>query len=217
MTLEPLAELRQCLQRAATIATVADLLSWDEQVNLPPGAAGRRGQQASVLADLFHAAASRPRIGELLAELEVAGALAPDARIVVREARQDFDRATRLPPEYVREKARQDSLGYHAWAKAKAEDDFAGYAPVLEKNLGLVKREAGYLGWEDRPYDYMLDRHDPGMTADAISVLFAELKAGLVPLVRSILAAPRPAGGTARVVGREPPGVPAGSHCAAGI
>src|SRR5690606_14487140 len=77
-----------------------------------------------------------------------------------------------------------------AWAKARAASDFAGYAPVLAKNLELAKREAAYLGWGDRPYDYMLDKHDPGMTAAAITRLFTELKAELVPFVRRITASP---------------------------
>jgi carboxypeptidase Taq len=44
------------------------------------------------------------------------------------------------------------------------------------------------LGWEGREYDYMLDKHDPGMTTELISRLFSELKSGLVPLVRQIAA-----------------------------
>ena len=106
-----------------------------------------------------------------------------DYREDVREARRDFDRATKLPAEFVREQAAQASAGYHAWAKARAASDFASYVPVLEKNLELAKREAVYLGWGDRPYDYMIDRHDPGMSAAVITKLFAELKTGLVPLV----------------------------------
>src|SRR5690606_31025085 len=98
----------------------------------------------------------------------------------------DYDRATKLPADFVREKAAQSSVGYHAWAKARANSDFASYVPVLEKNLELAKREAAYLGWGDCAYDYMIDKHDPGMSAAVISKLFAELKQELVPLVRQI-------------------------------
>src|SRR5690606_112614 len=130
---------------------------------------------------------------ELLEVLEAAGGrrLGEDAspyRAVVKQARKDFDRATKLPAELVREKAAQGSRGYHAWAKAKKENDFASYAPVLEKNLELAKREAAYLGWEGREYDYMIDKFDPGMSAEVIARLFAELKSELVPLVREIAA-----------------------------
>lgn len=180
-------ELTILLKKAHTLGTVGDLLSWDEQVNLPSGAAEQRAAQHSAIAEVQHAAGSDPRIGGLLTALEAeAAGLTAEQRIVIAHARREFDRTTKLPAEFVREKAVQGSRGYHAWAKAKAADDFVGYAPILEKNLELAKREAGYLGWAGREYDYMVDKHDPGMTAATIAVLFAELKRELVPFVREI-------------------------------
>ena len=180
-------ELNSRLRRAQLLDSIGQLLGWDEQVNLPAGSAENRGAQHAALAETTHAALSDPRIGDLLAGLEVQGAtLTPDQQTVVRWARRDYDRATKLPADFVREKAEQGSRGYHAWAEAKKNADFASYAPVLEKNLELAKREAAYLGHGDAAYDYMIDKHDPGMTADVIGKLFDELKAGLVPLVREI-------------------------------
>ncbi|HVS54183.1 MAG TPA: carboxypeptidase M32 [Opitutaceae bacterium] len=185
------AELKTLLQRAHTLDTIGSLLGWDEQVNLPPGAAEQRAQQRAVLADVQHAAETAPRIGELLGVLEAGRAsLNDDQRAVVANARRDYDRATKLPADFVHEKAVQGSRGYHAWARAKAADDFASYAPVLEKNIELAQREAAYLGRGDAPYDYALDRHDPGLTAAAVEKLFAELKRDLVPLVREITDSP---------------------------
>lgn len=182
-------ELVGLVQRAHTLATVGEVLAWDEQVNLPTGAAEQRAQQHAVVAEAAHAAASVARLGELLGKLEGRrDDLSADQLAVVANARRDYDRATKLPAEFVREKAQQGSRGYHAWARAKAADDFAGYAPVLEKNLELAKREAAYLNRGDAPYDYALDKHDPGLTAAAVDRLFAELKRELVPLVREITA-----------------------------
>ncbi len=184
-------ELTTLLKRAHVLGTVGDLLGWDEQVNLPPGAAEQRGAQHAVLAETQHAAASHPRIGELLTTLEAKReALSADELAVVAQARRDYDRATKLPADFVRAKATQGSRGYHAWAKAKAADDFASYAPVLEKNLELAQQEAAYLGRGDAPYDYALDKHDPGLTAVEVDRLFGELKRELVPLMRRIVASP---------------------------
>ena len=185
------ADLTTRLQRAHALGAIAELLGWDEQVNLPPGGAEQRGAQQAALAEAIHAAASDRAIGELLTVLEAkAGELTADQRVVVAHARKDYDRATKLPVEFVREKAAQGSRGYHAWVRAKAADDFAGYVPVLEKNLELAKREAGYLGWGGREYDYLLDKHDPGLTAATVERLFGELKRALVPLVREITGSP---------------------------
>lgn len=183
---EAYAELVGRLRRVRMLESVDELLGWDEQVNLPPQSADQRAEQRAAIAEVVHAAASDVRVGELLETLETAGDMPDDRRAVRREARRDFDRATKLPAEFVREKAAQGSRGYHAWAKARKEDDFPSYAPVLEKNLKLAKREAAYLGWSGREYDYAIDRNDPGMDAATIARLFAELKKELVPLVREI-------------------------------
>jgi carboxypeptidase Taq len=185
-------ELTERVQQAHTLATIGDVLGWDEQVNLPAGGAEQRAGQQAALAEVVQAAVGAPRIGELLGALEARGdEMSTDQRAVVRQARRDHDRATRLPAAFVREKAEQGSRGYHAWARAKAADDFVGYAPVLEKNLELAQREAAYLGFGDRPYDHALDKHDPGLTAAVVERLFGELKRELVPLVRQITTAPR--------------------------
>lgn len=182
------------LKRAHYLGTISGLLGWDEQVNLPPDSADQRAEQLALMAELHHAAATTPEIGRLLAELEAASEnLDADQRVVVGRARIDYDRATRLPGEFASEKARHSSAAYHAWAAAKEDNDYAKFAPFLAKHLELARREAVLQGWGDRPYDYAIERHDPGMTAAKVTALFDELRAGLVPLVRRLDAAPRKA------------------------
>jgi carboxypeptidase Taq len=184
-------ELISRLKRAHVLGTVNSLLAWDEQVNLPPDSADLRAEQLALMAELLHAAAGDPRVGELLGSLEPhRGELSGDRQVVLELARRDYDRVVKLPPEFVREKARHGSKAFHAWAECRAGSDFAGYAPFIEKHLDLAKQEAAFLGFAAAPYDYMIDRHDPGMTAAAIERLFAELKEGLVPLMREIIASP---------------------------
>lgn len=206
-TVAAISELRALIQRAHTLETVRGLLGWDEQVNLPPGAAEQRATQHAVLAEVHHTAEIAPRIGELLALLEKRqGDLDPAERAIVANARRDYDRAAKLPAGFVQEKAIQGSRGYHAWARAKEAADFASYAPVLERNLELARREAEYLGRGDAPYDYMLDKHDPGLTASVVSGLFDELKRDLVPLVREVTRSP--VAERAREAGRRLRGFP---------
>jgi carboxypeptidase Taq len=179
------------LKRAHLVGTVSDLLGWDEQVNLPPDSGDQRAAQHSVMAELGHAAATDPEIGRLLTELET-GPLAADEQVVVREARREYDRATKLPADFVAEKAVHGSKAYHAWVDARKRNAFDAFAPFLEKHLELAKSQAAYLGHTTptAAYDHFIDLSDPGMTAATIAALFAELKTGLVPLVRRIAASP---------------------------
>lgn len=185
------AELTAILRQVHVLASVNMLISWDEQVNLPPDSGDQRAEQRAVMAEVSHVAAISPRLGELLGVLEQQStALDPDQAAVVREARVDYDRATRLPKDFVREQAMQRSRGFHVWAQARADDNFAAYIPALEKNLELARRQSQYLGWAGREYDGLIDLHDAGMTAEKVAGLFAELKRELVPLARTIAASP---------------------------
>lgn len=184
-------KLVEKLRRLHTLGSVSDILSWDEQVNLPSGAATQRAGQMSAMAELHHAEASAPQLGELIGNLETElSSLDVDQQVVLRQARKDYDRAVRLPAEFVREKAELCSLAFHAWSEAKPRSDFRSFSPFLQKQLELAKREAAYLGWGDRPYDYMLDLHDPGMSEAAITPLFDELRRELVPFAKQVVSSP---------------------------
>ena len=141
-------QLLDRLQRAHHLHSIAGLLGWDEQVNLPPNSADIRGEQMALMAELVHEALSDPRIGALLEELEgaaAAGGLTEDQHVVVSNARRDYDRVARLPAAFVNEKARHSSASYHAWTRAKAANDFASYAPYIEKHIALAKQEIASL------------------------------------------------------------------------
>lgn len=179
------------LQRANLLGTILDLLQWDEQVNLPAASGPRRAEQIAAMSELSHWAATDAVIGERLSELEGnEDRLSEDERVIVRWARRDFGRASCLPPAFVADKARLDSEAYHVWREARAKADFRRFAPFLERQISMTRRAAEYTGWGDRPYDYCIDSHDPGMTEAEINGLFEELRAGLVPLVRKIVASP---------------------------
>lgn len=186
-----LATLVSRLKRAHTLGSVVGLLQWDEQVNLPPASGDRRAAQLALLAELHHRAATDPEIGLVLERLEESPAEAgTDEAVIVRHARRDYNRLTKLPVDFVAEKAALDSEAYHVWTRARASSDFALFAPYLQRQLDMARREAAYLGHADRPYDYFLDRFDPGLNEAQVEALFAELRAGLVPFVRAIVNSP---------------------------
>lgn len=180
--------LLEKLEKQHQVGNVLGLLGWDEQVNLPPGGAGQRARQMATLSELHHDLASDAGFGPLLQRLEDDWTtLTPQEQTIVKNARKDYDRATRLPPDYVAEKAMLDSHAYHAWVEAREKNDFPTFAPFLKQQVEMAVRGAGLLGRGDNPYDYQIDLFDPGMTAATIEGLFDTLKQDLIPLARSIL------------------------------
>lgn len=178
------------LKRANTLGSISALVGWDEQVNLPPDSVDLRAEQRSLLAEMLHTEATRPEIGEALATLEAASAeLTDDQKAVVRVAHRDYDFATRLPTDFVRRKAQAESEGFNGWVQARADDDFAAFAPLLQRQIDLCKEEAAYLEAEN-VYDFWIDRFDPGMNQATIEKLFTPLLPELKEIVAMVEASP---------------------------
>jgi carboxypeptidase Taq len=106
---------------------------------------------------------------------------------LLRLARRQHDRAVRLAARLVVETSRATALAELSWISARETSDWSVFAPHLQRVLALKRKEAGYLDGE-HPYDAMLDRYDPGASTKRLRVMFDELNAGIVPLVREVSA-----------------------------
>jgi carboxypeptidase Taq len=174
------------------LATIGDLrsagsvLAWDRQTYMPEGGVRGRAEQLATLARVAHEMLVSPETGRLLegAEEREPGS---DEAAFLRLARRQHDRAVRVPARLVAETSRVTALAEQAWISARETSDWSLFAPHLERVLDLKKEEAGYLD-NEHPYDAMLDRYDPGATTKRLRVMFDELKAGIVPLVRDVSA-----------------------------
>ena len=82
----------------------ASVLRWDQTTYMPPGGAPARGRQLALLARLAHERLTDPEVGKLIDALEreiPAGDTEESA--FVRLARREFDRAVKVPSDFVSE------------------------------------------------------------------------------------------------------------------
>ena len=183
------AELVEHLRTTAILESCGSVLGWDEQTYLPPGGAEHRANQMSLLSGLTHEQRTASHVGELLGELEQADLGPADGPMAVnvREARRDYDRATKLPKKLVEEMSRVTSLGQQAWIEARKQKAFPQFLPWLEQIVTLKREEAKALGYEGGvPYDALLDRYEPAAKTAEVTKAFAALRDELVPLVAAI-------------------------------
>jgi len=182
-------ELKKHLYRVFDIRSAASLLEWDQQILMPAGGAAARGEQVATLSALAHEIATSEETGRLLeaAEAEVTEmAYDSDDASLVRVLRRDYDRNTKIPTELVAERAKVTAMAFEAWKQARAENNVALFEPHLERVMDVIRRVADALGYEEYPYDALLQNFEPGMRTSQVTRLFEELKTGLVPLLRDI-------------------------------
>ncbi|MEZ4389370.1 MAG: carboxypeptidase M32 [Candidatus Krumholzibacteriia bacterium] len=174
------------LQELQHLQGIAAVLSWDQEVTMPPGGIRNRAAQRSTLAALVHERLTAPDLGALLADLADAERLAPAERANVRLVTRQRERAVRLPERLVREQAEAVGLAQPEWVAARREDDWARFAPHLERIVRLKREEATALGIGDEPYDALLDEHEPDARTAQIVPVFAALRASLTRLLAGI-------------------------------
>ncbi len=186
---ERISSLLQHLQEIDDISKLAELASWDQQTAMPDGAGEVRGYQLATLQGLLHERMTAPRVGELLKELDdvVRQSHFTDAdRGLVRQARREYDLATRLPRTLVEELARVGVASVDAWTRARQQNDFASFAPWLRRTLDLQREVADRKGFTETRYDALIDESDPGMTARQLETLFAPIRDASIALLQRI-------------------------------
>ncbi|ULH14349.1 carboxypeptidase M32 [Deinococcus sp. KNUC1210] len=187
MTQSDLQELKRLIHQLSDLGAAEALMSWDQETQMPPEAARVRGLQMASLAGLSHQMFTSARLGELLGS---AAAETDQDAALLRVVRRDHGKATRLPGEFVEERSRTENEAHHAWVAARQNNDFASFAPYLEKMFDLARRYADYQGYDDHPYDALLDDYEPGMKTAHVKTIFADLRDRTLPLLRRIAAAP---------------------------
>jgi carboxypeptidase Taq len=192
------ADLHSLSRHAQLLSGVAALLDWDQATYMPPAGDDIRSEQLKELAALVHqrktGAPFTKALGQLIdiesGTLLVEG-LTPAQAAAVKLWRRDYLQDVALPPAFVEEFAQTTALGHNIWRKAKEGNAFGDFAPLLEKIVSLCRRKADYIGYDEHPYDALLDLFEPGISTRAVGELFTELKGGVTSLVSSLMAAPQ--------------------------
>jgi carboxypeptidase Taq len=177
------------VREATYLASIQELLEWDERTKMPPAGGEYRANQAAYVAGLVHQKQTASILGDWLAELAdspLAKDATSDTGAVIKHLQHDYDKKTRLPQALVEELTRTAVQGQQVWATARKANDFAAFQPILEKMIGLKQQEAAALGYTTTPYDPLLDDYEPGESTANVARVLSELRDALVPLVQAI-------------------------------
>ena len=184
-----LAELRRRLLEINDLSAAGRVLSWDHATYMPKCGATARARQGAIVRRLAHEKSVAPELGKLLEELEPYAASLPhdsNEASLLRVARRDFEKAIKVPPDYVARVSAFGATAYDAWKRARPANDFATMVPFLERAIDLGCEYAEFFAPYEHVADPLIDDADEGMTTASIRMLFAELRNELVPIVQAI-------------------------------
>jgi carboxypeptidase Taq len=200
---ENLEALKKRLADIGQLHRAAAVLGWDMRTYMPPGGASARSEQLAYLSKLTHEMFISEETGKLLekSENECAG-IDQDSNEakILRNVRRSYDHAVKIPTPLAEEFSRHTTLSEDVWTRARAENRYSDFAPYLEKTLDLLHQMIQHLGYEEEPYDTLLDMYERGAKTKDIEAVFQQLEKPLVDMVRAIAGA-TPKGDNSPLIG----------------
>ncbi len=163
------------------------MIYYDSVTAAPAGSAEDRGKTMGILAGIEYDLTSSQEAMDTLAFLAEHKEELSD---VDRRELEEFSRES----EFMRSIPKQEYEEYTVlvndaeavWHKAKGENDFASFAPYLEKIFEANRRFAGYYRPGVPVYDVLLDRYERGLTMAKADEFFSALRERIVPLIKRI-------------------------------
>lgn len=172
----------------------ASLIEWDEQVTMPAGGAPVHGEMLSTIRKLAHQKFTSDAVGDILDRLKPAVSAMDrdsDAYRTVGITSYDYEKARRVPADFVAEQAQATSAAQHAWIAARSASDFAAFRPHLETLVALRQRYVAFFPPPDHPYDIVLDDFEPGTRTTDVQAMFSILRPRQVALIRALAGRPQ--------------------------
>ena len=169
------------------------ILSWDQETYMPAKAIEGRAAQLALLETIVHRRIVDDGWERLFETVGVDDAhpqgsdqLDEYGQALMRRLWRRYRRAIRLPAELVARLAEAASKGQALWQEARKRKDFDYFAPQLGYLVDLTREVSDRLGYDEHPYDPLLDQFEPWMKTATVRSLFADLQRDLTALIERI-------------------------------
>lgn len=170
--MRPIDRVNETFRELQALSASIQLLNWDQQVLMPSGGSTARAEHIGRLRKFEHQKLTSDELAK-----DVQAALADsdefeEAHLIVLS--KDIAKARKLPEDLVVRKGKAGAAAYQQWRISKPISDTAAMIPHLTTMFDLAKETAEALGYQNHPYDPLIDQFEEGSThAEAKRVLGA--------------------------------------------
>ena len=155
----------------------------------PPAGSAGRGEALALLDQEAHELLCSPKTGELLARLRDAsarGELDETHAAQVRVLSRDRADEVNVPAGVAADFTRLTNEAQDAWVRAKRGNDWAAFAPYLDRIVASMREIAALRSPGADAYDAWLDYFEHGTSRAFYDRFFEQVKACVVPLVAAV-------------------------------
>jgi len=177
---------KETLQKIADVKYASAVLQWDQETYLPPKGNEIRGRQIATLSEVAHQQFTDEKLSALLNELNSSNKLNERQQKNVQLTLEDYNRNKKFSNDFVRKMSETVNKSFHAWIQARKENSFAVFQPSLHEVIQLKKQEADILGYEQHPYNALMNDYDKGLTVAIVDKIFTGIRPKLKQLLDMI-------------------------------
>ena len=184
---QALAAMDKFQQTRAAYDHALGVMSLDATTVAPSDTWEGRGKTMEIMSGIIYELETNPDNGQWLSFLEAhAEELTPVQKRQAEVIRKNYDQTQKIPAEeYVAYSVLLNDA-QTVWQKAKNNDDFASFAPYLEKIVDYNRKFAGYYNPDLAPYDALLNEYEEGMNMETLDAFFDQLRETIVPLIAKV-------------------------------
>lgn len=176
------------------------LLYYDGVTSAPAGTAANRGETLNVLGEASYRMTTCEETRSLIEALgERSEELDEKTKRIVYLFSRNMEEMRKIPMDEYLAYDQLINESEAVWHEAKAENDYAKFAPYIDRMVRTLTKFAGYVRPEMNVYDYLLDKYEPKLTMADVDKFFGALRESLIPIIRRVTAA-EPADETALTV-----------------
>lgn len=176
------------LQKIAHLNSTMALLSWDQETNMPKKGAAIRAQQLSTLSTMVHELFTDLRFENLVNHLLAKSCFGFKEMRNLQLTKESIEENKKLNSDFIKRAAIARSEAFQSWEQARKEERFSVFIPSLQKIVDLEKEKAELLGYNDHPYDALLNLYEKDSTVHQLKQVFTQVKNHIVPFIKEISA-----------------------------
>ncbi|WP_026291329.1 carboxypeptidase M32 [Coprothermobacter platensis] len=183
---EKISEIKSYMRKIELFGHALGVLSWDLEVNVPPGGVKGRSEVLGYLSGEMYKLMTDHVVGDYISWMEQENLDDPVEKAMLREMKKSYERLVKIPIDRYVAFSSLTSEAQAVWADARQRNDYEAFKPYLKQIIDFEKEFVGYLGYKENKYDTLLDEYEPGMTTAVLDKVFSELRDKLVALLRRL-------------------------------
>ncbi|AHC51869.1 peptidase M32 [Sulfolobus acidocaldarius SUSAZ] len=181
---ENLKELLAEYKKLWSIQYAESLMGWDIETYMPEDDAMIRGEVISTFSEIKREIYQK--LGKIIERYEGKEGLNDEERGILRVLGRDYKYYSKIPLEIIQQIERVRSEATVVWRQAKAKSDYSMFKPYLEKIKDLQIKIAEYWGYEDHPYNALLDLNEEGFSIRDGDRIFSRLLPELSDIMKKV-------------------------------